>query len=73
MAVLAGIFSLFPTACYNTFGKKHGPHIYTLVILGSPSGSLYDTMLVQFFFKFGVQYLFYAAAVNTFIASLVCY
>jgi len=46
MAVLAGIFSLFPTSCYNTFGKKHGPHVYTLVILGSPAGSLYDTMLV---------------------------
>mmetsp|Transcript_4692 Transcript_4692/g.7993 ORF Transcript_4692/g.7993 Transcript_4692/m.7993 type:complete len:148 (+) Transcript_4692:756-1199(+) len=32
--VIAGIYALFPTAVFKTFGKERGAQIYTLVLLG---------------------------------------
>ena len=49
--VLAGVFAVFPPAVIKTFGLKYGPQVYTLVLLGSPSSSIVDTINIKLLYE----------------------
>ena len=49
--IVAGIFALFPTPAYNTFGQDKAPQIYSIILLGSFLSSFTDNMLIQFVYQ----------------------
>ena len=74
--VCSGIFALFPTAVYNTFGTLHGPQLYALLCLGSSFASVFDTFLIKVVYgKFGypIEDLFYIGAISSFLAMVISY
>ena len=74
--VSAGIFALFPTAVYNTFGSEMGPRIYAVVLLGSSFSSVVDTFLIKVVYQAmdaPIEDLFYIGAISSFIAMVIAY
>jgi MFS family permease len=74
--VSAGIFALFPTAVYNTFGTDFGAHIYAVVLLGSSFSSVVDTILIKVLYQAydaPIQDLFYIGAITSFIALVIAH
>jgi hypothetical protein len=45
--VSAGVFSLFPTAVYNTFGKNHGPRVYSIILLSGSLSAIIATCIMK--------------------------
>lgn len=45
--VLGGIFAVFPAPVIKTFGIYYGPQIYSLVLLGSPTSSIFNLISIK--------------------------
>lgn len=43
--VLGGIFAIFPAPATNTFGKRYGPQVYSILMFSDFFASLFDTIL----------------------------
>lgn len=70
--VIGGIFALFPTPVFKTFGPKYGPQIYTFSLLGTCLSSVGTSLLVQFEYEsLGVRSLFYIGSICTIIDILL--
>ena len=72
----AGIFALFPTAVYNTFGTLYGPRLYAVILLGSSISSVFDTFLIKVVYQAmdsPIEDLFYIGAISSFIAIVIAY
>eukprot|EP00356_Strombidium_inclinatum_P001291 CAMPEP_0170510688 /NCGR_PEP_ID=MMETSP0208-20121228/65902_1 /TAXON_ID=197538 /ORGANISM="Strombidium inclinatum, Strain S3" /LENGTH=105 /DNA_ID=CAMNT_0010794173 /DNA_START=1149 /DNA_END=1462 /DNA_ORIENTATION=+ len=70
--VVAGVFALFPTPAYKTFGSKKAPQIYSLVLLCSFFASLTDTILMRVVYEsIGAENIFYIGAVASVVGMLI--
>ena len=72
--VVAGIFALFPTPTYNTFGEDKAPQIYSIILLGSFFSSLTDNILIKFVYDYvGAEHLFFIGGAASVVAWLILY
>mmetsp|Transcript_15729 Transcript_15729/g.24173 ORF Transcript_15729/g.24173 Transcript_15729/m.24173 type:complete len:130 (-) Transcript_15729:30-419(-) len=61
--VVAGIFALFPTPAYKTFGQDKAPQIYSLILLGSFFSSASDNVLIKVVYPYiGALNIFFIGA-----------
>ena len=72
--IVAGVFALFPTAVYNTFGTEKAPQIYSIILFSSFFASLTDTIIINLLYPLiGAQYTFVIGGVASFIGLFLCY
>jgi MFS family permease len=54
---IGGLFAVFPSTVMNVFGFKHGPQVYTLVLLGSLMSSIVNLIMTKLILP-GTGFLF---------------
>ena len=72
--VIAGIYSTFPTAVYNTFGTLHGPRLYAIILLSGTASAIFDTFLIKVvygIYESPIEDLFYIGGIASFIALIM--
>jgi MFS family permease len=74
--VIGGIFAIFPAPATQTFGKRYGAQVYSLLMFCDFFASLFDTILNKVLydkFEVGPEYLFYVGGVASIIAMVVTF
>jgi hypothetical protein len=49
--VIGGVFALFPTPVYNTFGSEKAPAIYSIILLGAFFSTVTSNLMIDFLYE----------------------
>ena len=72
--VIAGIFATFPTPGAQTFGKRYGAQVYSLIVIGSVLASPVNYIFVEFLQKpLGILPLFIIGGGCSLLAMVLNY
>jgi MFS family permease len=65
---IGGIFAVFPSTVMNVFGLRHGPQVYTLVLLGSLLSSIINLIMTKLILDaLGMAFCYYSGSIVTVI------
>ena len=71
--VFSGMYSMLPTATYQTFGPKQGPRAYAVILLGSTVCAFTSYLEQHFLYDIiGVENILYLGSVGSVLAIIVC-
>lgn len=72
--IVAGIFALFPTPVYNTFGTEKSPQIYSIILFASMFGSAFVTFFMKVVYPLvGAEATFIIGGVFSVFSVLICF
>lgn len=71
---LGGIFAVYPTTAIKTFGIKHGPSIYAMILIGGFCSSLFNIPLTIYLLpKTSFLTVYFVGSVATILNFVVLY
>jgi MFS family permease len=72
--VNSGVFSTFPLPVVKTFGSKHGPRVYAIVMLSNAAGAILNLVIVSISESglVPIQAIFGTCTLASIIAFVIC-
>ena len=73
--VNAGVFSIFPLPVRKTFGSKHGPRVYAIIMLANAVGAVLNLVLISMTEQLAVPItvIFATCALASIISFVICW